>query len=93
MEKITILIPVYNEVKTLEQMVDKVEKTDFCGLEKEIILDQKIKEYEIGRSDTDKIINERLEGTDGWEAFDVKHYDYGLMIFLKRKYIEVNNDN
>ncbi len=38
MEKITILIPVYNEVKTLEQMVDKVEKTDFCGLEKEIIL-------------------------------------------------------
>lgn len=52
----------------------------------------KIKEYEIGRSDTDKIINERLEGTDCWEAFDVKHYDYGLMIFLKRKYIEVNND-
>lgn len=52
----------------------------------------KVKEYEIGRSDTDKIINERLEGTDGWEAFDVKHYDYGLMIFLKRKYIEVNND-
>lgn len=52
----------------------------------------KIKEYEIGRSDNDKIINERLEGTDGWEAFDVKHYDYGLMIFLKRKYIEVNND-
>lgn len=47
----------------------------------------KIKEYEIGRSDIDKIINERLEGTDGWEAFDVKHYDYGLMIFLKRKYI------
>ena len=52
----------------------------------------KIKEYEIGRSNIDKIINERLEGTDGWEAFDVKHYDYGLMIFLKRKYIEVNND-
>lgn len=52
----------------------------------------KVKEYEIGRSDTDKIINERSEGTDGWEAFDVKHYDYGLMIFLKRKYIEMNND-
>ena len=52
----------------------------------------KIKEYEIGRSNIDKIINERLEGTDGWEAFDVKHYDYGLMIFLKRKYIEVNSD-
>lgn len=52
----------------------------------------KVKEYEIGRSDTDKIINERFGGIDGWEAFDVKPYDYGLMIFLKRKYIEVNND-
>lgn len=38
MNKITILIPVYNEVSTLETMVNKVENTDFCGLEKEIIL-------------------------------------------------------
>ncbi len=38
MKKITILIPVYNEVSTLEMMVNKVENTDFCGLEKEIIL-------------------------------------------------------
>jgi len=38
MKKITILIPVYNEVSTLETMVNKVENTDFCGLEKEIIL-------------------------------------------------------
>lgn len=38
MKKLSILIPVYNEVSTLETMVKKVEETDFCGLEKEIIL-------------------------------------------------------
>ncbi len=38
MKKVTILIPVFNEVSTLEQILDKVEKADFCGLEKEVIL-------------------------------------------------------
>ncbi len=38
MNKITILMPVYNEVNTLQEMVKKVEETDFCNLEKEIIL-------------------------------------------------------
>lgn len=38
MNKITILMPVYNEVNTLQEMVKKVEETDFCDLEKEIIL-------------------------------------------------------
>lgn len=38
MEKISILIPVYNEFKTLEEILKKVEDADFCGLEKEIIL-------------------------------------------------------
>ena len=38
MQKVTILIPVFNEVSTLEQILDKVEKADFCGLEKEVIL-------------------------------------------------------
>lgn len=38
MKKVTILIPVYNEVNTLLQLVEKVETADFCGLEKEIIL-------------------------------------------------------
>ena len=33
MNKITILIPVYNEVNTLIQMVEKVEQTNFCNLE------------------------------------------------------------
>ena len=38
MEKITILVPVYNEVNTLETILKKLEETDFCNLQKEIIL-------------------------------------------------------
>lgn len=38
MKKISILIPVYNEIQTLREILQKVEETDFCGLEKEIIL-------------------------------------------------------
>lgn len=38
MKKISILIPVYNEVGTLEPILKKVENADFCGMEKEIIL-------------------------------------------------------
>lgn len=38
MKKITILIPVYNEVNTLRIILEKVENADFYGLEKEIIL-------------------------------------------------------
>ncbi len=38
MNKVSILIPAYNEVSTLEEILKKVETTDFCGLEKEIIL-------------------------------------------------------
>ena len=38
MKKVTILIPVYNEVNTLKQLLKKVEHANFCGLEKEILL-------------------------------------------------------
>ena len=38
MNKITILIPVYNEVNTLMPILEKLESIDFYGLEKEIIL-------------------------------------------------------
>lgn len=38
MKKITILIPVFNEVNTLKDILQKVEEAPFCGLEKEIIL-------------------------------------------------------
>lgn len=38
MKKISILIPVFNELNTLEIILKKVEEANFCGLEKEIIL-------------------------------------------------------
>ena len=38
MKKITILIPVFNEIKTINEILEKVENTSFCDLEKEIIL-------------------------------------------------------
>ena len=36
--KITIIIPVYNEISTLKQLLEKVEKAAMSDLEKEIIL-------------------------------------------------------
>lgn len=38
MQKVSILIPVFNEKDTLEILLDKVEQANFAGLEKEIIL-------------------------------------------------------
>lgn len=38
MQKISVLIPVFNEVNTLRIILKKVEEANFCGLEKEIIL-------------------------------------------------------
>ncbi len=38
MKKVSILIPVYNEINTLVKLLEKVENADFAGLEKEIIL-------------------------------------------------------
>lgn len=38
MKKITILIPVFNEINTLNTILEKVEQTNLCGMEKEIIL-------------------------------------------------------
>ena len=36
--KISIIIPVFNEINTLKQILEKVEKAEFCSLKKEIIL-------------------------------------------------------
>ena len=38
MQTVDIIIPVYNEEKTLEAIIKKIEGTDFCGLEKHLIL-------------------------------------------------------
>ena len=38
MKKISIVVPVYNERKTIEAILEKIEQAPFCGLEKEIVL-------------------------------------------------------
>lgn len=38
MEKISIIIPVYNEINTLELILEKIENVSFFNMEKEIIL-------------------------------------------------------
>lgn len=37
MESIDIIVPVYNEERTLEEIIKKIEETDYCGLKKHII--------------------------------------------------------
>ena len=37
MKTIDIIVPIYNEEKDLEKIIKKLEETDFCGLEKNII--------------------------------------------------------
>src|SRR6478672_11197178 len=54
-KKISLLIPVYNEVNSLETLLDRVESVDFCGLEKEIIL------VDDGSVDGTRAILQRLE--------------------------------
>lgn len=38
MAKLSIIIPVFNEINSLEALVEQVEEVDFCGCEKELIL-------------------------------------------------------
>lgn len=38
MKKISIIVPVFNEIKTLEEVIERLQKVSMCGLEKEIII-------------------------------------------------------
>lgn len=38
MNKISVLVPIFNEINTLKIILDKLEEVDFFGMEKEIIL-------------------------------------------------------
>lgn len=55
MNKVSIIVPVFNEINTLDKILEKIEAASFYGLEKEIILiddmsedgtREKLKEYE-----------------------------------------------
>lgn len=38
MNKVSIVVPVFNEITTIDAILKKIEEAPFCGLEKEIIL-------------------------------------------------------
>ena len=38
MKKISIIVPVFNEIKTLEEVIERLQEVSMCGLEKEIII-------------------------------------------------------
>ncbi len=38
MMKVSIIVPVFNEINTLDKILEKIESANFCGLQKEIIL-------------------------------------------------------
>lgn len=53
MKKLSIIIPAYNEEKTIEEIIKRVKSADFLGLEKEIIVvdnNSKDKTYELAKS-------------------------------------------
>ena len=54
-KKISLLIPVYNEVESLETLLERVESVDFCGLEKELVI------VDDGSEDGTRDILRRLE--------------------------------
>ena len=60
--KLSILIPVYNEVRTAQELLNKVLSTDLAPLEKEIIV------IESGSTDGTKELIQRLEKTSGIKA-------------------------
>lgn len=63
MKTISILIPVYNEERFLEAILEKVHAVDFCGLQKEIIL------VDDGSTDGTHAILNRLEPDPRYRIF------------------------
>jgi len=66
-KKLTILVPVFNEERTVEEMVRRVRAADSCGLAKEIVL--------VNDASTDGTAKslERLHGLDGLRIFQHPH--------------------
>ena len=61
-QRLSILIPVYNEVSFLVALLEKVEAVDFCGLQREVIL------VDDGSIDGTRDILKRYEGKSPYKV-------------------------
>ena len=66
-KRLSILIPVFNEARTIEQLLDRVRAADSCGLEKEIIL------VDDASTDGTGQILKKLAEKDGVKLFSHPH--------------------
>lgn len=71
MKKITILIPIFNEVNTLRLILQKIDEVSFCDLEKEIIL---IDDYS---TDGTRDILKELEQTSA-DKYKIYYHDKNM---------------
>ena len=62
-KKISIIIPVYNEINTLEKILEKVEQSSMCSLNKEIIL---VDDYS---TDGSRELLKKLEKKDKYKIY------------------------
>lgn len=60
--KISVLVPVFNEVRFIRALLDKLEAVDFCGLEREIII------VDDGSTDGTLAILRELEATGRYKV-------------------------
>lgn len=72
MKKLTVLIPIFNEVNTLKIILQKVEESNFCGLEKEIIL---IDDFS---TDGTREILDELKNQYGPENYKIFYHDKNM---------------
>ena len=81
-KKISIVIPVYNEINTLETLLEKVEKASFCSLEKEIIM------VDDGSIDGTRDLLKKLEKTKNYKIyFHAKNMGKGAAIRTALSYV------
>ena len=62
-DKISVIVPVYDEITTLELILKRIEEADFCSLQKEIIL------VDDGSKDGSRELLKELEKTGKYKIF------------------------
>ena len=62
-KKVSIIIPVYNEINTLEKILNMITKANFCSLEKEIVI------VDDGSSNGSRELLKNIEDTSDYKIY------------------------